>query len=82
MRYSVVLEWDPEGKGYVATVPALPGCYTQGKTREVALENAKEAILGYLEGLEKAGEPFPRERKPVSLETVAVTRARRRRAKG
>lgn len=81
MRYSVVLEWDAEWKGYVAIVPALPGCYTQGKTREVALENAKEAILGYLEALEKAGEPLPRERKPVALEVVTVTRAKQRQAK-
>ena len=35
------------------TVPALDGCFTQGETEEEALENAKEAIHAYLEGLEK-----------------------------
>ncbi|MCG8556862.1 MAG: type II toxin-antitoxin system HicB family antitoxin [Proteobacteria bacterium] len=42
-NYSVVLEPDPDG-GYVAVVPALPGCYSQGDTVEEALANAREAI--------------------------------------
>ena len=43
MRYTVILEQEPDG-GYVASVPALPGCVTQGDTREDALANAREAI--------------------------------------
>ncbi|HOP30386.1 MAG TPA: type II toxin-antitoxin system HicB family antitoxin [Spirochaetota bacterium] len=38
------------------TVPALDRCYTQGETEKEALENAKEAILCYLEGLEKVNQ--------------------------
>ena len=41
--YHVVLEPDPEG-GYVAVVPAFPGCYSQGETMDEALSNVLEAI--------------------------------------
>jgi len=52
MKFNVVLEKAEEG-GYCATVPALDGCYSEGDTLEEALKNAKEAIICYLEGLEK-----------------------------
>jgi predicted RNase H-like HicB family nuclease len=59
MRYSIVLlPWE-DGKGYTVTVPALPGCVTQGYTREEALANAKEATRCHVEGLRKAGGPCP-----------------------
>lgn len=50
MNYHVVLEEQEEG-GFVAYVPELPGCHTQGETREEALENIKEARDLYLEVL-------------------------------
>jgi len=46
MRYTVVLDWDAEGNAYVVSVPALPGCFAQGPTVDVATERAKEAIKG------------------------------------
>jgi predicted RNase H-like HicB family nuclease len=49
MRLMVNLIFDPEYRGYVADVPELPGCMSQGKTIEQALENVREAILLYLE---------------------------------
>jgi predicted RNase H-like HicB family nuclease len=52
MRFFVVLEPAEEG-GFNVSVPALDGCFTQGDTEKEALKNAKEAILCYLEGLEK-----------------------------
>jgi len=52
MKFNVILEQD-EDSGYNVIVPALDGCYTQGDTIEESLENAKEAIICYLEGLEK-----------------------------
>jgi predicted RNase H-like HicB family nuclease len=52
MKFVVLLEKAEEG-GYNVTVPALDGCFTQGDTQKEALENAKEAIACYLEGLEK-----------------------------
>lgn len=53
-------------------MPALPGCITYGRTREEALERAKEAIEGFIEELQKAGEPIPEEVTPAELETVTV----------
>ena len=48
MRYTVVLEQEPDG-GYVVSVPALPGCISQGDTRAEALTNIREAIDLYIE---------------------------------
>lgn len=50
-RYKVILESNEEDGGYTVTVPALPGCITEGDTLENALENVREAIIGYLEVL-------------------------------
>jgi len=52
MKFIVVLEPAEEG-GFNVSVPALDGCFTQGETEKEALKNAKDAILCYLEGLEK-----------------------------
>ena len=58
MKYTVILERDEEGY-FVVSVPALHGCLTQGKTKEEALENAKEAIESYIGSLRKHNEPIP-----------------------
>jgi antitoxin HicB len=55
MKFYVILEPAEEG-GFNASVLALEGCFTQGETEEEALENAKEAILCYLEGIQKLNE--------------------------
>ncbi len=55
MKFMVMLEPAEEG-GFNVSVPALDGCFTQGETEEESLENAKEAILCYLEGLAKVNE--------------------------
>lgn len=49
--FKVVLTWDSETKVYVVSVPALPGCFTQGKDREEALQRAQEAIAGHIQAL-------------------------------
>ena len=49
MRLMVNLIYDPEYKGYVADVPELPGCMSQGKTIDSALKNVRQAISLYLE---------------------------------
>ncbi|MEK6803314.1 MAG: type II toxin-antitoxin system HicB family antitoxin [Nitrospirota bacterium] len=51
MKLHVVIDQDEAGY-YVAEVPALPGCLSQGKTQEEALVNVKEAIEGWLEVME------------------------------
>ncbi|HGJ67081.1 TPA: type II toxin-antitoxin system HicB family antitoxin [bacterium] len=55
MIFNIILEPDEDG-GFSVTVPALDGCFTQGETEQEAIENAKEAILCYLEGLEKVNQ--------------------------
>ncbi len=68
MRYRVLIEPDEDGV-FVAEVPALPGCVSQGSTRAEAIANIKEAIAAYLESLQKHGEPIP---PAVSEEVVEV----------
>ena len=68
MRYRVLIEQDEDGV-YVAEVPALPGCISQGRTRSEALENIKEAIAAYIESLKAHGEPVP---PSISEEVVEV----------
>ena len=58
--YSVFYEAALEG-GYVAFVPALPGCHTQGETLEETERNIKEAIEVYLESLVNRNDPIPDE---------------------
>ncbi len=72
LRYTIILqpETDPEFMGYYnVSVPALPGCFSYGASREEALRNIKEAIELYLEDLMAAGEPIPEEQ----LEQVEIT---------
>ncbi len=61
MRYTVLLDPDPNGEGYTVTVPALPGCITEGPTIDEALANAREAIACHVEGLFASGDDVPRE---------------------
>lgn len=74
-RYTAVFEPADEG-GYVVTVPALPGLVTEAETLTEARAMVKEAILGYLESLQKHGEEIPTEHEPLRTEKVAVTLSR------
>ena len=58
MKFRIIIEQDEDGV-FVAEVPVLPGCISQGKTRSESLQNAKEAINAYLESLKKHNEPIP-----------------------
>ena len=58
LSYSIFYEQDSEG-GFVAFVPVLPGCHTQGDTLEETEHNIKEAITLYLESLAVHKEPVP-----------------------
>ena len=68
MKYRVLIEPDEDGV-FVAEVPALPGCISQGETREQAVENIREAIALYLESLAAHDEPVP---PPITEEVVEV----------
>jgi predicted RNase H-like HicB family nuclease len=62
LSYSVHYEQAPEG-GYVALVPPLPGCHTQGEALEETERNVKDAIALYLESLAAHGQAIPEERR-------------------
>ena len=69
MKFRVVIEQDEDGF-FVAEVPALLGCISQGATRAEALRNIQEAIALYLESLRAHGDPIP---PPIDEEVVDVT---------
>lgn len=57
MKYRILIEQDEDGV-FVAECPSLPGCVSQGKTRQEALRHIQDAIKGYLESLKKHDEPI------------------------
>ena len=57
MKYRVVIEQDEDGK-FVAECPSLPGCVSQGETREEAIGNIREAIEAYVEALHEDGPQY------------------------
>ena len=75
-RYTVVLIPDVDDGGFTVTVPALPGCITEGDTVEEALDMAKEAIQLYLEDVEASGEAVPEEMRTPMLAAVEIEVAR------
>jgi predicted RNase H-like HicB family nuclease len=58
MKYRVIIEQDEDGI-YVVQCPSLPGCISQGTTRNEAMINIQDAIEGYLFSLNKHNEPIP-----------------------
>jgi len=58
IKFAVTLEWDEDGF-IAASCPVLPGCHSQGRTREEAIANVTEAIRGYIASMRKHGEPIP-----------------------
>jgi predicted RNase H-like HicB family nuclease len=68
MKYRVVIQQDEDGV-FVAEVPGLPGCISQGQTRSEALRNIQEALEAYLESLKVHDEPIP---PPIEEEIIEV----------
>lgn len=69
--YTIVVEPE-EGGGFMVSVPALPGCFSQGATLEQCRERAAEAIAVHIAGLEADGEQIPEEVGSPQLLTVTV----------
>jgi antitoxin HicB len=69
--HTIVVEPEETG-GYLVTVPALPGCFTQGRTLEEWRERAAEAIEVHIAGLQADGGPIPEEVGSPQLLTVTV----------
>ena len=61
LRYPVVIEplSDEDGGGFLATVPDLPGCMSDGGTPEDALASVQDAILAWIEAAGELGRPVP-----------------------
>jgi predicted RNase H-like HicB family nuclease len=68
MKYRINIEQDEDGM-FIATVPALPGCVSQGASREAAIENIRDAAHGYLESLRQHDEPIP---PPIEEEVIEI----------
>ena len=69
LKYRVIIEQDEDGV-FVVECPSLPGCVSQGRTREEALANIRDAIQGYLASLTRHDEPVP---PSIREELVEVT---------
>ena len=69
--YTIVVEPDEDG-GFFVVVPALPGCFTRGRTIDECRERAVEAIEVHIAGLRADGEPVPEEVGTPQLLTVTV----------
>lgn len=68
MKYRVIVEQDEDGV-FIAEVPSLPGCISQGETRAESLRSVQEAIAAYIESLTRHDEPVP---PPIYEDVVEV----------
>jgi predicted RNase H-like HicB family nuclease len=71
MNFRVTIEPDEDGI-YVAECPALPGCVSEGRTRDEAIANIQTAIKGYLRSLGKHPEPGASHMEEEIIEIVAI----------
>jgi len=67
-QFTIVVEQDDDGI-YIASCPALQGCYSQGETYPEAVENLKDAIQLHIEARQALGEPIPFE---IAVERIEV----------
>jgi antitoxin HicB len=68
MKFRVIIEQDEDGK-FVASCPTLPGCWSQGETRDEARANIADAMKGYLQSLKKHGDPIP---PPIDEDVIEI----------
>ncbi len=68
-RFTIVIEQDEDGV-YIASCPALQGCYSQGATYDEAVENLKDAIHLHIEARRELGEAVPIE---VAIDRVEIS---------
>ncbi len=72
LRYTVLIHRNKDVPGYSVIVPELPGCFSQGRTVEEALDHVREAIQCHLEAMAEDGEEIPTEAEPFIVSTVEV----------
>ena len=71
LKYTAIFEPAEEG-GYVVSVPALPGCISEGDTFEDATKMIKDAIKGYLQVLKEEKQEIPQEESNVVIAQISV----------
>lgn len=71
LEYTAIFEPAEEG-GYVVSVPAIPGCVTQGETFEEAVTNIKDAMQGCLAVLKEEGEDIPQEKSDIVITKISI----------
>ena len=71
LKYTVIFEPAEEG-GYAVSVPALPGCMSQGETFEEASKMIKDAIKGYLQVLKEEKQEIPEDESSVVITQISV----------
>jgi predicted RNase H-like HicB family nuclease len=58
-KYEIIIYWSNEDQVFIAEAPELPGCMAHGDSEELALQQAKEAILLWLDTAREFGDPIP-----------------------
>lgn len=71
LKYTAIFEPEKDG-GYVVSVPAVPGCVTQGDTFEEAEEMIKDALEGCLAVLKEEGQEIPKETEDIVVTKISV----------
>jgi predicted RNase H-like HicB family nuclease len=71
--FQIVIEKEPEGEGYYAYVPALPGCFSNGRTIGEARQNIREAMELHLSALREQNQPIPQGGRVVQVEEMTVS---------
>ena len=71
LTYNIQIERDEDGI-YIVSVPALPGCFTQGRSFDEAIKMAQDAIIGFIDVLDRRGKKIPVERSRTSPFAVSV----------
>ena len=72
LTYNIQIEKDEDGI-YVVSVPALPGCFTQGHSFDEAITMAQDAIIGFINVLAQRGKRIPVEHSRISPFVVSVS---------
>src|SRR5687768_9851380 len=80
-KYSIVIYWSDEDNVYIAEAPELPGCMTHGETQAAALDNANQAIQGWIDTATHFGDSIPRPRVEGAV-SGRVSRFKRKTAAG
>ena len=76
LEYCVLIEPLPleDGGGFLATVPDLPGCMSDGETPQEAIANVQDAIAAWIEAAHDMGHQVPRPRRKYALTVIRAGR--------